>query len=490
MLGGAGLGRDGHSGQCATRVRLGSHHEVGEGAGLLVGEGAAGVAGGEALDDGEVGRREGLDQLRFHADATVGDGRGHHGVLQGGHADVALADRAHGQLGGVVHLTEARWCHGDAEILRRRAVHAEALGHLGERLGPDVLAHLHERHVAGQLERGAQGDGAATAGLAGVVLQVRGGAGQEGAVGAVDGGVGPHALLEGGGGGDDLHGGSGGQGLLGGVIEQGPVGALLDAGHLLGAGVLVLAGELVGVEGRAGGQRQHLAGRRTDRGHRTDERAAAGAALQCVVGDLLGVRVEGQFHRPALRGAARDEAADALGQQAGVGAVEEGVLRLLHASGGELQGVVADGGAEHGRVGGVGASELVAALRGQRHGQYAPSGGDLAALAGVLVEEHAGVAGVGAQLVGAEDLHPGELEQQGHHHDHGGDGDSADGGVHAALTRTFVRAVGECASCRWRRRPGRAPGGVWAGGVGRRWTAAAGSRAARSWRAGWSRRMP
>ena len=93
---------------------------------------------------------------------------------------------------------------------------------------------------------------------------------------------------------------------------------------------------------------------------------------------------------------------------------------------------------------GIDPQEPEAAVGRHRVGQQLTARRDLAALARVLVEQHALVARIGAQAVGREDLRQRGVGEQQHdqHHDH--DRDPAQRGVHTrSITSVPADAIGD-----------------------------------------------
>ena len=98
--------------------------------------------------------------------------------------------------------------------------------------------------------------------------------------------------------------------------------------------------------------------------------------------------------------AAGEEVGQPAAEQPLIGAVEHAVLGPLQAGAGVAQRVEAGNRCVHKGIR-VHPQEPVVAVGGHRVGQQLAARGDLAALAGVLVEQHPLVARIGAQAVGA-----------------------------------------------------------------------------------------
>ena len=179
----------------------------------------------------------------------------------------------------------------------------------------------------------------------------------------------------------------------------------------------------------------------------------------------------------AARIAAGEEVGEPPAEQPLVGAVEDRVLGALEAGAGVPQRVEA-GDRRVGQRVRVHPQEPEVPVGRRRVGQQLAARRDLAALAGVLVEQHALVARVGAQAVGGEHLGQRGVGQQQHDQRHDRDGDAAQGGVHTLpITSVLAAAIGVAFG----------PARGRAGGA-RRARCGSGSPAARSWRAATSRR--
>ncbi len=179
----------------------------------------------------------------------------------------------------------------------------------------------------------------------------------------------------------------------------------------------------VGVEGRRGHHRQDLAGRRLQRHHGTAARAVA-ALLHRVPAGLLNARADGGVHGAAPRIATGEEVSQPPTEQPLIGSVEQRVFGPLQSGAGVAQRIEAGHRRVHRGVG-IHPQESEAALGGHRIRQQLAAGGDLAALAGVLVEQHALVARIGPQPVGGEHLGECGVEQQQHDQRHHGHRDPA-----------------------------------------------------------------
>ena len=304
-----------------------------------------------------------------------------------------------------------------------------------------ALREVDEGGVAGLLEGGAQGHLVGAAGGTAVVLQGGGAVGQGDLRGAGDHGVGVVAVGQGGGGGDELEGRARGLRLLGGAVEQRGVLVVLQGleGGVRGLGVT--GGDGLRIVGGGGRHAEDLAGRRTQ----CDDGTGVAGVRQLVVGGLLHGRVEGQLDVRAALLLAGEGVPHLAGQQRVIGAVEDGVLRLLDAGGAVAVGEVADDRAVGGGGGRVGALVVTVLVRGGL-GQDLTAGGDLTAGDGLGLEVLAGVAGVVGVGVRLEALDPGQVDQEDRYQHEDEDGDVPDCAVHWGTSARLSLVVSAAAS--------------------------------------------
>ena len=420
MLGGAGLGRDLNAGDGPLLLGefLGADHQICEFSCDLRGNCAALLGRRGRADVGEVRSLQSVDQMGLHHDTVVGDRGGNHRVLQRRHRDVLLPHARHTDGGGIRHRPDGRLGHLKRNR-RRHAVETERVGGIAYRVTTHPDTQLDERGVAGPREGLPQRCGGSVAAwCAAVVLQRRGAVGQRDLRGCGQRFAIADPGLKCGRGGDHLERGARRIALGHGAVGQRGVRVVTQLRPRLPLGLGVVGGQQIGVERRRGHHRQDLPARGLQRDHRTLARAAT-AFLHRVPGGLLDPRQDGGVDVPAARVAPGEEVGEALTEQPLVGSVEYRVLGSFQTCAGEAQRVEAGdrGVGERFRVH---PQEAVAAVGGHRVRQQLPAGGDLAALPGVLVEQHALVARIRAQTVGPEDLGHRGIGQQQHDqsHDH------------------------------------------------------------------------
>ena len=157
---------------------------------------------------------------------------------------------------------------------------------------------------------------------------------------------------------------------------------------------------------------------------------------------LLYLRIDRGRNVAAAGIASGEEVGQPPPEQALVGAVEHGVLGALQARTGIAQRIEAGDGCIGQRIR-VDAKEAEPAVGGHRVGEQLAAGGDLAALARVLVEQHPLVSRVRAQTVGRKHLCQCGIGQQQHDQRHDCHGDAAQRGVHTfSITSVLTAAIG------------------------------------------------
>jgi hypothetical protein len=138
-----------------------------------------------------------------------------------------------------------------------------------------------------------------------------------------------------------------------------------------------------------------------------------------------------------------EEVGQSAAEQPLIGSVQQGILGPFQTGAGVAQRIEPGHRGVHRGVG-VDPQETEAAVGGHRVRQQLTVRGDLAALPGVLVHQHALVARVRPQPVSGEDLRESGVEQQEHDQRHHGHRNSAQGGVHTrSITSVLAPAIGE-----------------------------------------------